>query len=210
MLFCLFPWRALRAPLAAQGDNLQGPPSPWLVVGRFGEYDGSARLVVVGAAMALVGYLLPWVTFRLNLQAADLSGLDLVVAPAQLARIGTPTGLVEGAAVAALAGLGLIAVLAGFLLAVVPGLRLAMPLPRKAGQGLAVVGLAAAVLVMLLLLVWVGPQVGVTQVSYGAALVVVGLGLAVVAWPRARLLGDEDAQAEPPPPPSQGAADGPR
>lgn len=154
----------------------------------FRDYDTMARLALAGTLASVLAFLLPWVTVRLNLQVVTFSGTGLAVAPAILQSIGTPGSLVEGLAVALLAGLALVCALAGLALALAPGLR-GGALHTVAGRNLAWVGLVASALVVGLMAAWVGPRVGVTVLEGGAVLGLVGFLLAAAAWPRARLLG---------------------
>lgn len=167
---------------------------------RFGDYDGMARLALVGSLAAVLSFVLPWASFRPDLQVVDFSGAQLVVAPALLAQIGTPGGLAAGLGVALVALVALLAGLASLLLALAPGLKRAGAPNVRAGRDLAAVGLGAALLEVVLVAVWLGPQVGVTQVQYGAAVGVLGFLLAAAAWPRARLVGEAEATAGATPP----------
>lgn len=162
---------------------------------RFRDYDGMARLGLAGSLAASVAFLLPWVTLRLGLLEVAFSGVDLVVSPATLQRIGSPVGLAGTLLVAAGAFVALVAALAGLVLAVAPGLRASGPLNAPAALRLGVAGFAASAVSLAAMVAWVGPQVGRTAVEYGAGLALLGFLLAIVAWPRARLLGAEEGGA---------------
>lgn len=167
---------------------------------RFRDLDGMARLTLGGSAAAVLGFFLPWFTVRLSLQVADLSGISLAAAPSVLGRIGISVGW-PGFLLAAAALLALVCALATFLLILAPAVSTLRELNARAGQRFAALGLAAALVAMLVMLVAVGPQLGATSLSYGALLAIVGLGLAAYAWPRARRLGDDEEPHEPAPTP---------
>jgi hypothetical protein len=159
---------------------------------RFQDFDGNARITLAGALAALVGFVLPWVTLRLNLQVLDLNGTALAAAPLVFARIGTPAGPLEVALVAIAAGLAMVCAIANLLLILAPGLSTLRGLNHRAGQRLSIVGAVAVATALLLMAAVVGPQVGVTAITYGAVLSLAGLALSAYAWPKARRLGDED------------------
>lgn len=174
---------------------------------RFQDFDGNARITLAGALAALVGFALPWVTLRLNLQVLDLSGTALAAAPLVFGRIGTPAGAIEVALVAIAAGLALVCAIANALLILAPGLSTLRDLHRAAGQRLSIAGAVGAAAALLLMAAVVGPQVGVTAITYGAVVSLAGLAVSAYAWPKARRLGDEDedehdahAAGAPPPP----------
>jgi hypothetical protein len=172
-------------------------------VARFRDFDGMARLTLLASAAATLAFLLPWVSVRLGLQNSDILGLQMPVLPLLIAqRIGTPDLELPAALVALLGFVALVAALGSLVLILAPGLQSLRDLNPAAGRKLCAAGLATSVLAALLLWLWVGPALGVTSLTYGAALAFVGFALGIVAWPRAHRLGDDEAEAAPPPTPS--------
>lgn len=173
---------------------------------RFRDLDTQARLVFAGSLAAVLAFFLPWFTVRLNLQLVDITGTGLATSPILFSQIGTPVAAAEAVALAFLALVALVCALGGFLLILAPAVSTMREMNPRGGQRFAVVGLAASVLAIVIMAALIGPQVGVTAITYGAALALVGFGLAAWAWPRAHRLGDEDdGHAGHAPPPGAGA-----
>jgi len=197
------PGRALARLRAAADANLQAEGVAWPCVARFAEYPLMARVALLGGALAAAGYVLPiaWFVVRLRLTQATFNGLDLVVAPAVLDRIGTPGAGDASVVVAALAGLALLMAVAAFLMALAPGIRSVSDFHPRGGFRVAVVGAASTAAVMLAFPVFLGPLIGTTGIGLGGFLTLVGFILAAAAWPRTEPLGEpgaaEDASANP-------------
>lgn len=173
---------------------------------RFKDLDQAARLTLAGSLAAVVSFFLPWFTVRLNLQVVDFTGLGIATAPLLLRQIGTPVGAVEAVLLALLGIVALVSALATLLLIIAPAMSTMRDMNPRAGFRFAAVGLAASILAILLMAIVIGRQVGVTTVTYGAALALVGFGLAAWGWPKAHRLGDEEeGHGAPSPPPGAGA-----
>lgn len=168
---------------------------------RFRDLDQAARLTLAGSLAAVVAFLLPWFTVRLSLQLVDITGLALTTAPLLLRQIGTPVGLAEGLLLALAALVALVCALGSLLVILAPALSTMREMNPRGGRRFALAGLVATVVVLVLMAAVVGPRVGVTTITYGTALALVGFGLSAWAWPRARRLGDEEEHHASPPPP---------
>lgn len=174
---------------------------------RFGDFNGMARLALFGSLAATLGFALPWVRLTLpglgssaSLAAQDLTGLNLVVAPAVLQAFPTASPIAN-LLVAACSLIALVAALSSLILAVSPGLSSLRELNLEAGKKSAVAGLVTSLVALAATILWIGPSVGNMNVQYGGVLVPVGFALAAFAWPRALREGeDEDLNHEPAPP----------
>lgn len=179
---------------------------PWVPLMRFRDLDQAARLTLAGSLAAVVSFFLPWFQVRLNLQFIDVTGLGAATAPLLLRQIGTPAGAVESLLLALFGAVALLCALGSLLLILAPGLSTMREMNPKAGVRLAAVGLVCTVLAIVVMAAMVGPQVGITTITYGSLLALLGFALATWAWPRARRLGDEEEHHEPAPPPPQAGA----
>lgn len=168
----------------------------------FRDFDGPARMTLAGHVVALVAFALPWATVRLSLQVVEFGGTGMAAAPLLLDRIGAPVPLLDALLVAVPAAAALVCAIGGFLLVLAPALSPMRDLNPRAGKGFAGVGLAGALVSVLAMLLLVGPQVGVTQATYGAFLALAGFALALYAWPRGRRVDDEAAAEHAPTQPS--------
>ncbi|MCA1812594.1 MAG: hypothetical protein LC624_01430 [Halobacteriales archaeon] len=148
----------------------------------FRDYDGKARLALAGGVVAVLSLFLPWLSVRLGLQRADISGWGLVVLPATVRGLSAQTAGPEVWLVALLGGLAVVACVAACLLALAPGLRSGAAWHARSGLYLSIAGLALSLVAIGVFGALVGPKLGTVYFEPGAAFVIVGLLLAAAGW----------------------------
>jgi hypothetical protein len=164
-------------------ENNAYPRRPgWARVPGFRSYDAKQRLALLGGLVASIALLVPWLSVRLGLQRADVSGWGLLILPATVRTLSAQTAGPEAWVVALCGGIAVVGTLAAWLLSLGPGLRPGAAWHARWGLGLSVAALAASLVGIGLFGALVGPSLGAVYFEPGAALVVVGLLLAAAGW----------------------------